>query len=85
MKQAKDYIIFPLDVSSSDEAKNYVELLADHADVFLLTLESERRRARSHPHAPDLRKSVQEFLAETVGEVLLVAIGTHVSERQHRD
>ena len=30
MRQAKDYIVFPLDVSSSDEAKSYVELLADH-------------------------------------------------------
>jgi len=39
MKQAKDYIIFPLDVSSSDEAKNYVELLADHVGLFKVGLE----------------------------------------------
>jgi orotidine-5'-phosphate decarboxylase len=39
MRQAKDYIIFPLDVSSSDEAKGYVELLADHVGLFKVGLE----------------------------------------------
>ena len=34
MRQAKDYIVFPLDVSSPDEAKRYVELLADHVGLF---------------------------------------------------
>ena len=39
MRQAKDYIIFPLDVPSSDEAKGYVELLADHVGLFKVGLE----------------------------------------------
>ena len=39
MRQAKDYIVFPLDVSSSDEAKCYVELLADHVGLFKVGLE----------------------------------------------
>jgi len=39
MKQAKDYIIFPLDVSSGDEAKRYVELLYDHVGMFKVGLE----------------------------------------------
>jgi orotidine-5'-phosphate decarboxylase len=39
MKHAKDYIIFPLDVSSADEAKRYVELLAEHVGVFKVGLE----------------------------------------------
>ena len=39
MRQAKDYIAFPLDVSSSDEAKSYVELLADHVGLFKVGLE----------------------------------------------
>jgi len=30
MRQAKDYIVFPLDVSSAEEAKSYVDLLADN-------------------------------------------------------
>ncbi len=39
MKQPKDYIIFPLDVASGDEAKRYVELLADHVGLFKVGLE----------------------------------------------
>jgi orotidine-5'-phosphate decarboxylase len=39
MRQAKDYIVFPLDVSSSDEAKNFVEQLADHVGLFKVGLE----------------------------------------------
>jgi len=39
MKQAKDYIIFPLDVASTDAAKYYVELLADCVGLFKVGLE----------------------------------------------
>jgi len=39
MRQAKDYIIFPLDVSSAGEAKHFVELLADHVGLFKVGLE----------------------------------------------
>ena len=39
MRQARDYIVFPLDVSSSDEAKNFVEQLADHVGLFKVGLE----------------------------------------------
>ena len=39
MKQAKDYIIFPLDVASTDEVKKYVELLADRVGLFKVGLE----------------------------------------------
>ncbi len=39
MKQPKDYIIFPLDVASIDEAKHYVGLLADHVGLFKVGLE----------------------------------------------
>jgi orotidine-5'-phosphate decarboxylase len=39
MKKAKDYIIFPLDVPSMDEAKKYVELLAEHVGLFKVGLE----------------------------------------------
>jgi len=39
MRQAKDYIIFPLDVASTDEAKHYVELLADRVGLFKVGLE----------------------------------------------
>jgi orotidine-5'-phosphate decarboxylase len=38
-RQAKDYIVFPLDVSSPDDAKRYVELLADHVGLFKVGFE----------------------------------------------
>ena len=39
MRNAKDYIIFPLDVATFEEAKRYVELLADHVGLFKVGLE----------------------------------------------
>ncbi len=39
MKQAKDYIIFPLDVPSAGEAKHYIGLLAKHVGMFKVGLE----------------------------------------------
>jgi orotidine-5'-phosphate decarboxylase len=39
MKPAKDYIIFPLDVPSIDEAKRFVKLLADVVGMFKVGLE----------------------------------------------
>ena len=39
MKQGKDHIIFPLDVPTGDEAKHYVELLAESVGLFKVGLE----------------------------------------------
>jgi orotidine-5'-phosphate decarboxylase len=39
MKKGKDYIIFPLDVSTRDEAIRYVTLLKDHVGLFKVGLE----------------------------------------------
>lgn len=39
MKTAKDYIIFPLDVSTSEEALKYVSLVGDHVGLFKVGLE----------------------------------------------
>ena len=39
MKQAKDYIIFPLDVPSLKEAKQFVKLLSEHVGMFKVGLE----------------------------------------------
>ena len=38
-KKAKDYIIFPLDVSSAGEAEKYIELLAEEVGMFKVGLE----------------------------------------------
>ena len=39
MKKAKDYIIFPLDVPTLDDAKRFVELLGDDVGLFKVGLE----------------------------------------------
>jgi orotidine-5'-phosphate decarboxylase len=39
MRDVKDYIIFPLDVASEDEARRYIELLADQVGLFKVGLE----------------------------------------------
>lgn len=39
MKQPKDYIIFPLDVPTYDEAMKYVRILKDHVGLFKVGLE----------------------------------------------
>lgn len=39
MKQPKDYIIFPLDVPTVDDAKHYIDLLAGHVGLFKVGLE----------------------------------------------
>jgi orotidine-5'-phosphate decarboxylase len=39
MKEAKDYIIFPLDVPTLEEAKPFVSLLASHVGMFKVGLE----------------------------------------------
>ena len=39
MKRAKDYIIFPLDVSSAGDARHYITLLSEHVGMFKVGLE----------------------------------------------
>ena len=39
MKQPKDYLIFPLDVPTVDDATRYVSLLKDHVGIFKVGLE----------------------------------------------
>ncbi len=61
------------------------ELLGDRRDVGARALEAPRRRARRHAQALDLREDVQQFLGQSVGEVLVLLVAAHVDERQHRD
>lgn len=39
MKQGKDYLIFPLDVATADEARNLASLLHNHVGMFKIGLE----------------------------------------------
>ena len=67
------------------EQRRHVELLADDAQVLVLALELERRRAARDPQLRDLGQGVEQLLGEAVGEVLLVLAGAHVHEGQHGD
>ena len=57
----------------------------DLANVLMLALERERRGARDHLQARDLRQEVDDFLGQAVAEVLVLLVAAHVLERQDRD
>jgi len=61
------------------------ELLADPADVEVLSLECECRRPRRHAQRLDLRERVEDLLGHSLAEVFLVSLWAHVGERKHRD
>ena len=63
----------------------HVQRARDLRDSDLLALERERRGARRHLQLRNLRQQVQQFLRDTVGEVLLVLPRRHVHEWQHGD
>jgi orotidine-5'-phosphate decarboxylase len=54
MKQGKDYLIFPLDVATADEARNLVSLLHNHVGMFKIGLELFIRTG------PDLLRWIKE-------------------------
>ncbi len=62
-----------------------VELLADRTQVFVTSLELERRSAPDHAQLGQLRQQVEQLLRKAVREVFLVLARAHVRERQHRD
>ena len=55
MKKPKDYIIFPLDVSSRDQAIKYVDILKDHVGLFKVGLELFITQG------PDILKAISEI------------------------
>ena len=54
MKQPKDYIIFPLDLPTYDQAMSYVEKLKDHVGLFKVGLEL------FISHGPDILKPIRD-------------------------
>ena len=55
MKKPKDYIIFPLDVSSREQAIKYVDILKDHVGLFKVGLELFITQG------PDILKAISEI------------------------
>ena len=62
-----------------------VELLADHPQVFVPSLELKRRGAPDHAQLGQLRQQVEQLLRQAIREVFLVLARAHVRERQHRN
>ena len=58
---------------------------ADLAQILVLALEHEGRRAAGDPQVLYLRQRVQDFLRDAVRKVLLFGVGRHVDERQYGD
>ncbi|HBF42521.1 MAG TPA: orotidine-5'-phosphate decarboxylase [Desulfobacteraceae bacterium] len=54
MKKPRDYIIFPLDLPTHDQAMSYVDLLKDHVGLFKVGLELFISQG------PDILKSIRE-------------------------
>ncbi len=57
----------------------------DLADIRVLSLEGERRRARDDFQPRHLDQRVDDLLAQPVAEVLVVGIAAHVGEGKHGD
>ena len=96
MKQGKDYIIFPLDVTTIDAAKEYVELLAESVGLFKVGLELFVRSgpeiiAYIHTHSAarvfldlklhDIPATVGRAMAR-ISELGVVFTTVHVGETQ---
>ena len=64
--------------------KNHVQIdLADSADVKRLPLEPKGRRTRHDANTGNGREGIDQLLRHALAEVILVALGAHVPERQH--
>ena len=59
------------------------QFFTDIPQVLILALEGERGGAPGHPQFFYLGQDIEQFLAEPIGEILVVAIGAHVYERQY--
>ena len=63
----------------------HIKISGDRANVFILVLEGERRRARSDLEAIDPRERVDDLFRDPVAEELVLRVGAHVHEREDRD
>ena len=63
----------------------HVQGAGDVGDRHVLALERERGGTRRHLQLRNLRQQVQQVLGDAVGEIVLVLVGTHVDEGQHRN
>src|SRR5712692_1013188 len=79
----------PKTVSSFPHASlqncSHIQLFADLPHVGVFSLEEKRGSSCCYVELLDLRKHIDDFLCNTVGEELIVRIGAHIYEWQHGD
>lgn len=63
----------------------HVELLADAPNVLRQPLELKGRCPRGHPQAGQGPQRVDQFVGDTLAQIVLVLLGTHVGKGQHGD
>src|SRR2546427_7547520 len=63
----------------------HVELLSNRSQIHRLSLEGERRGSRGYVQVSDLRKTENDFFADSVGEQLVFGIAGEIQEWQYRD
>ena len=79
MKQAKDYIIFPLDVPSLESAKQYVEILSEVKDsnplypLFVFGLAQELEAEKKFQEATDRYNVLKEISG--FSEIAYIGLG----------
>src|SRR5215469_17466528 len=71
--------------NTSLENGAHVQLLSDNAQVDVFALEGESRTAGYDVEVLDLRKGVDDFFRNTVGEILVLRIAAHVHEWHYHD
>lgn len=62
-----------------------LEPSSDRPDVFQLALECEGRCPGHHMQPADLRQRIDQLVGHSIGEVLVLGVGTQVGEGEHRD
>jgi hypothetical protein len=70
---------------ASFQDRLHPQLPPDLPDVHVATLESERRGTRRDVQPVDLAQHVEDFLGETVTELLLVTLAREIDEREDSD
>jgi hypothetical protein len=71
--------------NASFEEGSDTELLPDGPDVAAGLPKLKRCCPRDHAQTIDVCERVDQLLGQTFAEIVLVAAGTHVGKRQHRD
>src|SRR5260370_40147895 len=65
--------------------RSHIQLFRDEPHVGMLPLEEKAGSSSRHLKLIDLRQRIDDFFRNTVGEELVLRIGTHIDKRQNGD